>query len=79
MVKNCMDTLNFLYRALEEKINSQVFYNTLSVKTTNPAARDLFKRLRDEEMANIELLQKEITSIEAKESTVNKIISKLKR
>lgn len=74
-----MNTLNLLYHALEEKINSQLFYNELSVKVTNPVARELFNRLRDEEMANVKVLQKEITSIEAKQSPVNKIIPRLKR
>jgi len=73
-----LNALNYLYLVLDEKISSQVFYNELSVKVTNPAARALFTRLRDKEMANIEMLQKEIASIEAKPFPVNKIIPRLK-
>jgi len=77
-VEYYLDTLDFLYHALEEKINSQLFYNELSVKVVNPVARELFKRLRDEEMANVMLLQREVTTIEAKQSPVHKIIPRLK-
>lgn len=73
-----MDALNYLYQALEEKISGQAFYNELSVKVTNPAARSLFTRLRDEEMAHIGLLQKEILFIEARPFPINKILPKLK-
>lgn len=73
-----MDALNYLYQALEEKINNQAFYNELSVKVTNPVARELFTRLRDEEMAHVELLQKEVLSIESKPFPVNKILPNLK-
>ncbi|MDD3652806.1 MAG: hypothetical protein PHO01_01280 [Desulfotomaculaceae bacterium] len=73
-----MDALNYLYQALDQKIYNQAFYNELSVKVTNPAARRLFTRLRDEEMVHIEMLQKEITAIEAKPFPVNRIISTFK-
>ncbi|OPY58939.1 MAG: hypothetical protein A4E55_00545 [Pelotomaculum sp. PtaU1.Bin035] len=73
-----MDALNYLYLALDEKTSSQIYYNELSVKVTNPAARELFTRLRDEEMAYVEVLQKEIASIEAKPFPLNKIIPRLK-
>lgn len=73
-----MDALNYLYQVLEEKISSQGFYNELSVKVTNPAARELFTRLRDEEMAHVEVLQKEILAIESKPFPLNKILPKLK-
>ena len=72
-----MDGLNFLHQVLEEKINSQLFYNELAVKVTNPAARQLFTRFRDEEMAHVEVLQKEILAIESKPFPLNKIIPKL--
>lgn len=73
-----MDALNYLYQALEEKINNQVFYNEQTVRMTNPVARELFTRLRDEEMAHVEILQKEILSIESKPFPINKILPKLK-
>lgn len=73
-----MDALNYLYLALDQKINSQAFYNDLSVKVTNPAARSLFTRLRDEDMEHIKLLQKEITAIEALPFPVNRIVSSYK-
>lgn len=73
-----MDALNYLYQVLEEKINNQAFYNEQSVKVTNPVARELFTRLRDEEMVHVEVIQKEILSIEAKPFPVNKIIPKLR-
>lgn len=72
-----MDALNYLYQVLEEKINSQGFYNELSVKVTNPSARQLFTRLRDEEMEHIDVIQKEILFIESKPFPVNKIIAGL--
>lgn len=73
-----MDALNYLYQALEDKVNNQIFYNELSAKIINPAARELFIRLRDEEMTHIDALHKEIISIEAKPFPVNKIFPKLK-
>lgn len=73
-----MDALNYLNQVLEDKISNQAFYNELSVKVTNPAVRKLFTRLRDEEMAHLEVLQKEILSIESKPFPINKIIPKLK-
>jgi len=73
-----LDALNYLYQILEEKISSQSFYNKLSVKVTNPVARELFTRLRDEEMAHVDLLQKEVIFIEAKPFPINKILPKLK-
>lgn len=73
-----MDALNYLNQVLEDKINNQAFYNELSVKVTNPSARELFTRLRDEEMTHIEVLQKEILSIESKPFPANKIFPRLK-
>ena len=73
-----MDALNYLYLALEDKITSQSFYNRLSVRITNPVAREFFTRLRDEEMDHIIALQREITAIEAKPFPINVISSKLK-
>jgi len=73
-----LNALNYLYLALDEKINSQIFYNELSVKVTNPVARAIFTRLRDEEMAHIEVLQQEITAIEARPFPINIIVPRLK-
>lgn len=73
-----MDALNYLYLALEEKISNQVFYNEYSVRITNPSARSLFTRLRDDETEDIKTLQKEIAAIESKPFPVNIFISKLK-
>lgn len=70
-----MDKLNYLHLALDQKISSQIFYNELSIKVTNPAARALFTRLRDEETAAIKMLQQEIAAIEAKPFPVNKIMT----
>ncbi len=69
-----MNTLNYLYRALEEKIDSQCFYNEMSVRVFNPAARHLFTRLRDEEAAHVRVIQKEIASIESRPHPVNIIL-----
>jgi rubrerythrin len=73
-----LNALNYLYLALDEKINSQIFYNELSVKVTNPVARAIFTRLRDEEMAHIEVLQQEITAIEVRPFPINIIVHRLK-
>lgn len=73
-----MEALHYLYQALEDKIANQGFYNEYSVKLTNPAARELFTHLRDEEMAHISALQKEIAAIEAKPFPVNLIFPKLR-
>lgn len=73
-----MDVLNYLYQALEEKISNQFFYNEYSVRITNPTARSLFTRFRDDETEHIKLLQKEIAVIESKPFPVNIILSKLK-
>ncbi|GAB6182246.1 hypothetical protein JCM14036_35650 [Desulfotomaculum defluvii] len=73
-----MDSLEFLNDALEDKINNQTFYNEAAVIVRNPSARQLFLRLRDEEMKHIEILQKEIVAIDNKPFTVTKILAKLK-
>ncbi|HHU86969.1 MAG: hypothetical protein ACOX86_04870 [Pelotomaculaceae bacterium] len=73
-----MDALNYLYLALEDKIANQSFYNHFSVRITNPVVREFFTRLRDEEMAHISALQKEIIAIEAKPFPVNIISPKFK-
>jgi rubrerythrin len=73
-----MDALNYLYQVLEDKIANQCFYNECLVKLTNPAARKLFTSLRDEEMAHISALQKEIAAIEARPFPVNVLFPKLR-
>lgn len=73
-----MDALNHLYQALEEKTSNQMFYNEYSVRITNPAARSLFAKLRDDEAGHIYILQKEIAAIESRPYPVNIILSKLK-
>ncbi len=61
-----MDSIEFLNDALEDKINHQTFYNEAAVIVRNPSARQLFLKLRDEEMKHIELQQKEIVEIKNK-------------
>lgn len=73
-----MDSLNFLQDALEDKIRNQVFYNDAAVRVNNPTVRQLFIKLRDEEMRHIDVLQKEIVAIENKPFAVTKILARLK-
>lgn len=73
-----MDSKEFLNDALEDKMMNQAFYNDASVKVRNPSARQLFVKLRDEEMKHIDILQKEIVAIENKPFTVTKILAKIK-
>ncbi|GAB6157060.1 hypothetical protein JCM39194_02600 [Desulfotomaculum varum] len=73
-----MDSLELLSDALEDKINNQMFYNDAAIRVRNPSARQLFLRLRDEEMKLIEILQKEVVAIENKPFTVTKILARLK-
>ncbi|MCL5780469.1 hypothetical protein P378_11120 [Desulforamulus profundi] len=73
-----MDSLEFLNDALEDKIKNQAFYNDAAVRVRNPSARQLFLKLRDEEMRHIEILQKEVVAIENKPFAVTKILAKIK-
>ncbi|CCO09083.1 hypothetical protein [Desulforamulus hydrothermalis] len=73
-----MDSLELLSDALEDKIKNQMFYNDAAIRVRNPSARQLFLRLRDEEMKHIEILQKEVVAIENKPFTVTKILARLK-
>ncbi|AQS58661.1 hypothetical protein [Desulforamulus ferrireducens] len=73
-----MDSLKFLEDALEDKIKNQAFYNDAAVRVINPSARQLFIKLRDEEMRHIDVLQKEVVAIENKPFTVTKILARLK-
>ncbi|SHK46172.1 DUF2383 domain-containing protein [Desulforamulus aeronauticus] len=73
-----MDSLEFLNDVLEDKIRSQAFYNDAAVKVRNPSARQLFIKLRDEEMRHIEILQKEVVAMENKPFVVTKILAKIK-
>jgi rubrerythrin len=59
------------------KIDNQMFYNEQAIKIANPMARQFFINLRDEEMQHINMLQKEINSIEGKPFPVSKIIPKI--
>ena len=73
-----MDSQNLLNDALEDKMRNQAFYNEAAVKVRNPSARQLFIKLRDEEMKHIDILQKEIVAMENKPFSVTKILAKLK-
>jgi len=73
-----MDNLEFLNDALEDKIRNQIFYNEAAVIIRNPSSRQLFLKLRDEEMRHINILQKEIVEIENKPFAITKIFAKLK-
>lgn len=73
-----MDNLDLLNDALEDKIRNQTFYNDAAVRIRNPSARQLFIKLRDEEMKHIDILQKEIVAMENKPFSVTKILAKIK-
>lgn len=73
-----MDSLEFLNDALEDKIRNQAFYNEAAVHVRNPSARQVFIKLRDEEMRHIDILQKEVVAIENKPFAVTKILAKIK-
>lgn len=69
-----MNTKDLLYDIMQDKFSSQRFYNDIMLGIINPSARELFKRLRDEEERHGVVLQREILAIEAKPFPVNKII-----
>lgn len=69
-----MNTKDLLYDIMQDKFNSQRFYNDIMLGIINPSARDMFKRFRDEEERHGIVLQREILAIEAKPFPVNKII-----
>lgn len=69
-----MNLLEMLHDCLRDKILAQAFYNEQAIHVINPAARGLFLKFRDEEMAHIELLQREIGAIEARPFSVHKIL-----
>ena len=73
-----MDSLEFLNDALEDKVRNQAFYNEAAVRVRNPSARQLFIKLRDEEMRHIDVLQKEVVAIENKPFNVTKILARIK-
>ena len=73
-----MDRLAFLNDALEDKIRNQAFYNEAAVQVRNPSARQLFIKLRDEEMRHIDFLQKEVVAMENKPFVITKILAKIK-
>lgn len=59
---------------MQDKFSSQRFYNDALLGLINPSARDLFKRLRDEEEKDGIVLQREILAIESKPFPINKIM-----
>ena len=74
-----MNILNYLYDLLDDTMGNQFLYNEAAVRVSNPAARDLFLRLRDEEMKNLSQAQREIISIESKPFPFNRIIAEIRR
>lgn len=73
-----MDSLVLLSDVLEDKIHNQTYYNDSAIKVRNPEARQMLLKFRDEEMKHIEILQKEIVSIENKPFIVTQMLNKLK-
>lgn len=73
-----MNTLDLLYDALDDKIQMQIYYNESMLRIVNPAARQLFSNLRDEETRHIQAIQQEIAAIEAKPFPINKILPGMK-
>ncbi|MGB9804347.1 hypothetical protein, partial [Desulfofundulus sp.] len=60
-----LNKLDLLYDVLSDKMWSQSFYNAQMLLMLNPEARDLFRRLRDEEDQHILTLHTEIVALEA--------------
>lgn len=69
-----MNKLDLLYDALTDKLWSQHFYNEQVLMMLNPAARDLFTRLRDEEGQHVLALRSAITAMEANLFPPNRIM-----
>lgn len=61
-----MKSMDILYDLLQDKINSQEFFNSMMVRMVNPLARDLFKTIRDEEERDVIIVRKNFLSLEAK-------------
>ncbi|KJS00716.1 MAG: hypothetical protein VR68_06410 [Peptococcaceae bacterium BRH_c4a] len=60
-----MKTMDLLYDLLMDKINSQVFYNDIMVRMVNPAARELFKTLRDDEEKRLQEIRRQFLALES--------------
>lgn len=69
-----MNKLDLLYDVLTDKMWSQNFYNAQMLLMLNPVARDLFRRLRDEEDRHIFTLRTEIVALEANPMAASKIL-----
>jgi rubrerythrin len=69
-----MNTVDLLYDVLQDKLANQRFYNEAMLSVINPSARELFKKLRDEEERHSIILQQEILAIEAKPFPINKFL-----
>jgi len=69
-----VNKLDLLYDVLTDKMWSQNFYNAQMLLMLNPVARDLFRRLRDEEDRHIFTLRTEIVALEANPMAASKIL-----
>ncbi len=69
-----MNKLDLLYDVLADKMWSQTFYNEQMLMMVNPVARELFRRLRDEEAQHVLALRTEIIALESNPFPVNKIL-----
>jgi hypothetical protein len=61
-----MKSMDMLYGLLQDKINSQLFYNGAMVRMVNPLARDLFKTIRDEEESDVLRIRRMFLALEAR-------------
>ncbi|MFZ5652443.1 MAG: hypothetical protein ACOY4I_16540 [Bacillota bacterium] len=61
-----MKSINLLYDLLRDKTNDQEFYNSMMVRMVNPAARNIFKFIRDREEADLLEIRRQFLSLEAR-------------
>jgi len=60
-----LKTIDLLYDLMLDKISSQLFYNEIMVGMVNPAARDFFKTLRDEEDRHLQEIRRQFLALES--------------
>lgn len=63
-------TIDLLYSLLWDKIHGQEFYNGMMVRMVNPAARNIFKFIRDREEADLLEIRRQFLSLEARPQTI---------
>lgn len=65
-----MKSIDLLYDLLLDKTRGQEFYNGMMVRMVNPAAREVFKTLRNQDESHLVEIRRQFLSLEAKPQLV---------